>query len=44
MLGLFPRELWIGVLTDAGFAARNVAEITTEDHRPREFFVGVRPT
>ena len=43
MLGLFPRELWIRVLTEAGFAARSVAEITTEEHRPREFFVGVRP-
>jgi SAM-dependent methyltransferase len=43
VLGLFPRELWIGVLTDAGFSARSVAEITTEDHRPREFFVGARP-
>ena len=29
------------MLTDAGFAARSVAEITTEEHRPREFFVGV---
>ena len=43
VLGLFPRELWIRVLTDAGFAARSVAEITTEEHRPREFFVGGRP-
>jgi len=43
VLGLFPRELWIGAMTDAGFAARSVAEITTEDRRPREFFVGVRP-
>ncbi len=43
VLGLFPRELWIRVLTEAGFAARSVAEITTEEHRPREFFVGVRP-
>ena len=43
VLGLFSRELWIRVLTEAGFAARSVAEITTEDHRPREFFVGVRP-
>jgi SAM-dependent methyltransferase len=43
VLGLFPRQLWIDVLTDAGFTARAVAEITTEEHRPREFFVGVRP-
>jgi SAM-dependent methyltransferase len=43
VLGLFPRERWIGIMTDVGFTARSVAEITTEDHRPREFFVGVRP-
>jgi SAM-dependent methyltransferase len=43
VLGLFPRELWVRVMTEAGFTARPVAEITTEDHRPREFFVGVRP-
>ena len=43
VLGLFPRELWIGVLTDAGFSARSVAEITTEERRPREFFVAERP-
>jgi SAM-dependent methyltransferase len=43
VLGLFSRERWIAVLSEAGFAARSVAEITTEDHRPREFFVGHRP-
>jgi SAM-dependent methyltransferase len=43
VLGLFSRERWIAVLTDAGFDARSVAEITSEDHRPREFFVGLRP-
>jgi hypothetical protein len=43
VLGLFPRELWIGALTDAGFSARSVAEITTEERRPREFFVAERP-
>ena len=43
VLGLFSRELWIAVLTEAGFDARSVAEITSEDHRPREFFVGLRP-
>ena len=43
VLGLFSRELWIRVLTDAGFSARSVVEITSEEHRPREFFVGVRP-
>ena len=43
VLGLFSREHWVGVLTEAGFAARSVAEITTEERRPREFFVGLRP-
>jgi SAM-dependent methyltransferase len=43
VLGLFSREHWITVMSDAGFSARSVAEITSEDHRPREFFVGVRP-
>lgn len=44
LLGLFPREVWLRVLTDAGFEARSVAEVTTEDRLPREFFVGRRPT
>jgi SAM-dependent methyltransferase len=43
VLGLFPRELWLRVLTDAGFRARVVAEVTSEDRLPREFFVGFRP-
>jgi SAM-dependent methyltransferase len=43
VLGLFPRETWLRVLTDAGFAARSVAEVTQEDRLPREFFVGRRP-
>jgi SAM-dependent methyltransferase len=43
VLGLFPRELWLRVLTDAGFTARVVAEVTNEDRLPREFFVGSRP-
>ncbi len=42
-LGLFPRELWLRVLREAGFVARSVAEMTDEDRLPREFFVGVRP-
>jgi SAM-dependent methyltransferase len=42
-LGLFPRETWLRVLTDAGFVARSVAEVTSEDRLPREFFVGHRP-
>jgi SAM-dependent methyltransferase len=41
-LGLFPREVWLRVLSDAGFQARSIAEMTTEERLPREFFVGVR--
>ena len=43
LLGLFPRELWLRVLGEAGFQARVVAEVTNEDRLPREFFVGLRP-
>jgi SAM-dependent methyltransferase len=43
VLGLFSRELWLRVLTEAGFRARVVAEVTGEDRLPREFFVGFRP-
>jgi SAM-dependent methyltransferase len=41
-LGLFPRELWLRALAEAGFEARAVAEVTSEDRLPREFFVGLR--
>jgi len=41
-LGLFSRELWLRALTEAGFEARSVAEVTAEDRLPREFFVGTR--
>jgi SAM-dependent methyltransferase len=40
--GLFPRALWLHVLSDAGFSARSVAEVTSEDRLPREIFVGTR--
>jgi len=43
VLGLFPRETWLRLLTEAGFAARSVAEVTRESRLPREFFVGARP-
>ena len=36
-----PRTLWLRVLTDVGFRARSVAEVTS-DRPPREFFVGTR--
>jgi SAM-dependent methyltransferase len=41
-LGLFPRALWLKILADAGFQARSVAEVTSEDRLPREIFVGTR--
>jgi trans-aconitate methyltransferase len=41
-LGLFPREVWLRALGEAGFTARAVAEVTSEDRLPREFFVGIR--
>jgi SAM-dependent methyltransferase len=40
--GLFPRALWLTVLSDAGFRSRSVAEVTREDRLPREVFVGTR--
>ena len=40
--GLFPRALWLQVLADVGFRPRSVAEMTSEDRRPRAFFVGSR--
>ena len=43
VLGLFSRETWLRVLTEAGFQARSVAEVTQEHRLPREFFVGSRP-
>jgi SAM-dependent methyltransferase len=43
VLGLFPREVWLRVLGEAGFRARVVAEVTSENRLPREFFVGFRP-
>lgn len=43
-LGLFGREDWLRLLADAGFEARAVTEVTSEDRTPRQFFVGHRPT
>ncbi|MCU1427764.1 MAG: hypothetical protein JWL83_1764, partial [Actinomycetia bacterium] len=34
---------WLGLLADAGFEPTAVAEVTSEDRTPREFFVGHRP-
>ncbi|MDQ4036911.1 MAG: class I SAM-dependent methyltransferase [Actinomycetota bacterium] len=41
--GLFRRDVWLRLLTEAGFDARAVVEQTTEDRTPRELFVGHRP-
>jgi SAM-dependent methyltransferase len=41
--GLFSRDTWLRLLTDAGFVAEAVTEVTTDDRRPRELFVGHRP-
>jgi len=41
--GLYGREVWLRLLTEAGFAAETVLEKTTEDRRPREVFVGRVP-
>jgi SAM-dependent methyltransferase len=41
-LGLFPRADWLRYITEAGFVASVVTEVTTEDRTPRDFFVGRR--
>lgn len=41
--GVFGRELWLGLLAEAGFDAKVVLEQTTEDRAARELFVGHRP-
>lgn len=42
-LGLFGRDDWLRLLSDAGFDAQVVAEVTTDDRAPRQIFVGHRP-
>lgn len=41
--GVFGRDVWLGLLAEAGFDAQVVLEQTTEDRTPREMFVGHRP-
>jgi len=41
--GLFSRDVWLRLLTDAGFEPTAVTEPTDEDRTPRELFVGRRP-
>lgn len=43
-LGLFPRDTWLRLLTDAGFAASAHVELPTSDDPPRTWFVGRRGT
>ena len=42
--GLFGEADWLRLLAGAGFDARTVTEVTTEDRTPRRFFVGHRNT
>jgi hypothetical protein len=42
-MGLFGREVWLGLLAAAGFTARAIPEVTAEDREPREVFIGFRP-
>jgi SAM-dependent methyltransferase len=41
--GVFSRNLWLGILADAGFDADALIEQTSEERRARELFVGRRP-
>jgi SAM-dependent methyltransferase len=41
--GLFSRDVWLGTLRAAGFDPWPVTEVTAEDRRPRELFLGRRP-
>ncbi len=43
-LGVFPRQVWLDLLTQVGFEAGAVLEDTTEDRPPRTVFLAVRPT
>jgi SAM-dependent methyltransferase len=41
-LGLFPRDVWLRLLTEAGFTASAHNELPTGDDHPRTWFVGRR--
>jgi len=41
--GLFAADTWLRLLRTAGFEARVVMEVTTEDRAPRRIMVGERP-
>ena len=42
-LGVFGRDAWVRLLTDAGFEPTVIREVTSEDRPGRDFFVGHRP-
>ena len=42
-LGLFPTARWLDLLTEVGFVAESLPEVTTEDRTPRTVFVARRP-
>jgi hypothetical protein len=41
--GLFATDTWLRLLRTAGFEARVVTEVTTEERTPRQIMVGHRP-
>ncbi|HEV8115620.1 MAG TPA: class I SAM-dependent methyltransferase [Acidimicrobiales bacterium] len=41
--GLFPQDLWLAVLADAGLRPEAVTEETTEERTPRQIFLGHVP-
>ncbi|MBA2533137.1 MAG: class I SAM-dependent methyltransferase [Nocardioidaceae bacterium] len=42
-LGVFGRDVWLRLLSDAGFEPAIILEETTEHRSPRELFIGRRP-
>ncbi len=42
--GLFGRDTWLALLANAGFDPSALTEQTTEERRPRELFLGRRPS
>ena len=42
--GLFPRDVWLRLLSAAGFEPEIVTEETSEDRTPRDLFLARRPT
>ena len=44
LLGLFPRATWMDLLVETGFKARAILSQHSEEERPLDVFVGLRPT